>query len=239
MIPESANPGKHTWPPAVRGSTAATGKPSQQALIINDLCCMQLHAPVAPACTRCPTAPSMPLAQSRHATRALATWLASAAADAEAVGDAAKLAPLFDALADGSPAPDGALPEIGIGLERERALSPPFVRGERYGTRCSSVGWSRKRPSSSPSAASGRMRSGRGRSGDCRRALAEPRQRCFATNPELRGRRGRRSVDQLLAADFEETTCVTSDKSPSLHVTHGPMGRAKAEGPVFRVAPIG
>ena len=36
-------------------------------------------------------------------------------------------------------ASDDLLPDTGDGLELERALSPPFVLGERYGTRCSSV----------------------------------------------------------------------------------------------------
>ena len=52
---------------------------------------------------------------------------------------ASALAPLFAALADTTPAPDVALPDTGVGIELERALSPPFVRGERYGTRCSTV----------------------------------------------------------------------------------------------------
>jgi len=46
---------------------------------------------------------------------------------------------LFDALADTTAAPDELLPDTGVGLALERALSPPFVYGERYGTRCSSV----------------------------------------------------------------------------------------------------
>lgn len=49
------------------------------------------------------------------------------------------LAPLFDALADSREAPDEQLPETGVGLALERILSPPFIRGDRYGTRCSSV----------------------------------------------------------------------------------------------------
>ncbi|MDO1528987.1 NRDE family protein [Fulvimonas sp. R45] len=48
-------------------------------------------------------------------------------------------APLFDALADERPAPDDALPDTGVGLERERLLSSAFIRGERYGTRASTV----------------------------------------------------------------------------------------------------
>ncbi|HJR72697.1 MAG TPA: NRDE family protein [Luteimonas sp.] len=78
-----------------------------------------------------------PWPKSGRATRALEIWLASPAADASP--DASTLAPLLDALADTTPAPDDTLPDTGIGLEWERALSPPFVRSERYGTRCSSV----------------------------------------------------------------------------------------------------
>lgn len=46
---------------------------------------------------------------------------------------------LFDLLSDRSPAP--GVPAAGTGLppELERALSAPFVRHERYGTRCSTV----------------------------------------------------------------------------------------------------
>lgn len=36
-------------------------------------------------------------------------------------------------------APDGTLPDTGVGLELERALSPPFIRTDGYGTRSSSV----------------------------------------------------------------------------------------------------
>ena len=77
--------------------------------------------------------------KSGHATQALSSWLASPAADAAHANAGSVLAPLFDALADTTPAPDSALPDTGVGLELERALSPPFVRGEHYGTRCSSV----------------------------------------------------------------------------------------------------
>ena len=78
-----------------------------------------------------------PWPKSGHATRALASWLESPASDGNV--DTGVLAPLFDALADTTPAPDAALPDTGVGLELERALSPPFVRGEAYGTRCSTV----------------------------------------------------------------------------------------------------
>ena len=48
---------------------------------------------------------------------------------------------LFEALADRCPAPDAELPATGISLERERVLSPAFIRTPdgRYGTRCSTV----------------------------------------------------------------------------------------------------
>jgi uncharacterized protein with NRDE domain len=75
--------------------------------------------------------------KSGHATRALEAWLASPASLGGIDGTA--LAPLFGALADTTPAPDAALPDTGVGLELERILSPPFVRGARYGTRCSTV----------------------------------------------------------------------------------------------------
>ena len=48
---------------------------------------------------------------------------------------------LFAALADRMTAPDGALPDTGVGLERERWLAPAFIRSPdaRYGTRCSTL----------------------------------------------------------------------------------------------------
>jgi uncharacterized protein with NRDE domain len=49
------------------------------------------------------------------------------------------LEPMFTALADSAVAPDDQLPDTGVGLELERALSPPFVNGAGYGTRCSTV----------------------------------------------------------------------------------------------------
>ena len=75
--------------------------------------------------------------KSGHATRALRTWLDSPASSRNI--DEPALEPLFAALADTAPAPDAALPDTGVGIEMERWLSPPFVRGERYGTRCSTV----------------------------------------------------------------------------------------------------
>ncbi|MBK7555806.1 MAG: NRDE family protein [Flavobacteriales bacterium] len=46
---------------------------------------------------------------------------------------------LFNVLLDRSIAPDEQLPDTGIGIERERALSPAFISTTGYGTRCSTV----------------------------------------------------------------------------------------------------
>lgn len=46
---------------------------------------------------------------------------------------------LLDTLADRTVALDAELPDTGVGLQRERELSPPFVAGERYGTRASTA----------------------------------------------------------------------------------------------------
>ena len=46
---------------------------------------------------------------------------------------------LFEVLYDESFASDGELPDTGIGLERERALSAMFIKSPGYGTRCSTV----------------------------------------------------------------------------------------------------
>jgi len=81
-----------------------------------------------------------PWPKSGHATRALTAWLERSASDmSKSDVQEVMLAPLFDALADTTPAPDARLPDTGVGLELERVLSPPFVRGARYGTRCSTV----------------------------------------------------------------------------------------------------
>ncbi|UXL28512.1 NRDE family protein [Stenotrophomonas maltophilia] len=49
------------------------------------------------------------------------------------------LTPLWNALADEHRPVDSDLPDTGIGLERERWLSPAFIRGDDYGTRASTV----------------------------------------------------------------------------------------------------
>lgn len=46
---------------------------------------------------------------------------------------------LFDMLADKQTAEDEQLPDTGVGLALERQLSPIFIDGESYGTRCSTI----------------------------------------------------------------------------------------------------
>jgi uncharacterized protein with NRDE domain len=46
---------------------------------------------------------------------------------------------LFALLADRAVAPDHVLPDTGVGLHRERVLSPAFIVSPNYGTRSSSV----------------------------------------------------------------------------------------------------
>jgi len=46
---------------------------------------------------------------------------------------------LFGCLADSRAAPDALLPDTGVGLEKERMLSPVFIRSPGYGTRSSTV----------------------------------------------------------------------------------------------------
>lgn len=65
----------------------------------------------------------------RRTERALADWLARPDG----------FAPLMDALHDEHPAVDAELPDTGIGIERERLLSPVFVRGPHYGTRATTL----------------------------------------------------------------------------------------------------
>ena len=77
--------------------------------------------------------------KSRLASRALDAWLASPLAMEDPLSVPDALEPLFEALADTAVAPDDDLPDTGVGPELERALSPPFVHGDAYGTRCSTV----------------------------------------------------------------------------------------------------
>ncbi|MDQ3287048.1 MAG: NRDE family protein [Pseudomonadota bacterium] len=80
-----------------------------------------------------------PWPKSTHATRALSGWLDTPPGARPGAGVAASVDPLLDALADTTVAPDEALPDTGVGVEIERALSPPFIVGDTYGTRSSTV----------------------------------------------------------------------------------------------------
>uniref|UniRef100_UPI003137D8A7 NRDE family protein n=1 Tax=Variovorax sp. YR752 TaxID=1884383 RepID=UPI003137D8A7 len=63
----------------------------------------------------------------------------------EAITESASIdelaARLFEALADRSLPQDAALPDTGIGLDKERMLAPAFIRSsdQAYGTRCSTL----------------------------------------------------------------------------------------------------
>jgi uncharacterized protein with NRDE domain len=46
---------------------------------------------------------------------------------------------LIELLQDPTPAPDHLLPDTGVGLDTERLLSSPFITGEHYGTRATTV----------------------------------------------------------------------------------------------------
>ncbi len=74
--------------------------------------------------------------KTRRAQHALSTWLSRHTQDAAMPVDCE---PLFAALADTTPAADSELPDTGVGIAIERLLSPPFVLGDTYGTRCSTL----------------------------------------------------------------------------------------------------
>ncbi|MDP4548307.1 MAG: NRDE family protein [Marinobacter sp.] len=46
---------------------------------------------------------------------------------------------LISVLQDTTPAPDNLLPDTGVGLDTERFLSSPFISGEHYGTRATTI----------------------------------------------------------------------------------------------------
>ena len=71
-----------------------------------------------------------PWPKTRRLKTALAAWLDGAGHDPEA---------LFAVLADESRPTDAELPSTGLDLERERLVSPIFIRNQPYGTRCSTV----------------------------------------------------------------------------------------------------
>lgn len=64
----------------------------------------------------------------------LREFLAGGAAEARPDGDR-----LLQCLRSTQGAPDRDLPDTGVGLERERLLSAPFVKSDTYGTRCSTL----------------------------------------------------------------------------------------------------
>ena len=66
----------------------------------------------------------------RRSKARLKTWL-------DAKDDS--VAPLFELLADRTPAQDAALPITGVSRTWERLLSSPFIASPDYGTRCSTV----------------------------------------------------------------------------------------------------
>jgi len=76
-----------------------------------------------------------PWPKALRARDALASWL-DARGDAQGQVDSR---PLLDALRDTRRPPDADLPDTGVGLELERLLSSPFIVGETYGTRASTV----------------------------------------------------------------------------------------------------
>ena len=80
-----------------------------------------------------------PWPKSMAATRALDAWLRAQAGTSALPETMDALEPLFAALASTEAPPDSALPDTGIGLDLERTLAPPFVHGDSYGTRCSTI----------------------------------------------------------------------------------------------------
>lgn len=71
-----------------------------------------------------------PWPKSRRASTALGGLASSGRCDVER---------LLDLMNDRNAAPDDELPDTGVGAELERFLSPPFIVGERYGTRCTTL----------------------------------------------------------------------------------------------------
>jgi uncharacterized protein with NRDE domain len=70
----------------------------------------------------------------RHTKEAFARWCAEGESD-----DRQGVETLFGMLADSTRAPDAELPVTGVGVERERLLSAPFIVSASYGTRSSTL----------------------------------------------------------------------------------------------------
>jgi len=79
-----------------------------------------------------------PWPKTRRLMDALSAWLEQDGVRSLSQGER-DLTPLWTALADELRPADSDLPDTGIGLERERWLSPAFIRGDDYGTRASTV----------------------------------------------------------------------------------------------------
>lgn len=71
-----------------------------------------------------------PWPKTRRVAKALGGLASAEAVDADR---------LFELMNDRESAPPEQLPDTGVGVELERFLSPPFIVGERYGTRCTSI----------------------------------------------------------------------------------------------------
>ncbi|MEZ5530417.1 MAG: NRDE family protein [Porticoccaceae bacterium] len=71
-----------------------------------------------------------PWPKAQHAREALAKQICAVEPDP---------VELLACLQRDEPYPDELLPNTGVGIELERLLSPPFIRSESYGTRCSTV----------------------------------------------------------------------------------------------------
>ena len=67
------------------------------------------------------------------------TSLRAAVAQTLAAPQLPDTATWLNLLADRTQPDDDALPDTGVGLDRERMLAPVFITGEHYGTRCSTV----------------------------------------------------------------------------------------------------
>jgi uncharacterized protein with NRDE domain len=72
-----------------------------------------------------------PWPKTRAASDKLARWIDGA--------DDGDFESLFEILAHESTWPDDVLPDTGVGIDLERQLSATFIRGERYGTRASTI----------------------------------------------------------------------------------------------------
>lgn len=76
-----------------------------------------------------------PWPKTQRLRTALAQWLASDVSRS----DEPDFSLLWTALADPQQANDAELPDTGVGIELERHLSSPFIVGDHYGTRASSL----------------------------------------------------------------------------------------------------